>query len=324
VDAVATVHSFVAPLPVYPVFLDLPLITGDEAAHAPHVAVTAEPWPGSVAVYASASSDGYALNQTLSMAATMGETETPLFAARSDLWDIGTSLRVRLYGGALASATAEQVLNGANAAAIGDGISDIWEVFQFQTAELIGENTYELSTRLRGQLGTDGLIPTDWPPGSRFVLLNSALEQISLAASERDLARNYRIGPSRLGVDDPTYVEENRAFSGIGLRPYAPAHLRAIRSGSGDLAVRWIRRTRIDGDNWSGLDVPLGEDSERYVVRVTHSGGVLRETTVSDSAWTYTAVDQASDGVALPIQIDVAQISARFGPGLFRRIVIND
>lgn len=43
-------RAFVPPVPVWPVFLDLPLMRGDEEPHAPHLAVAATPWPGSVAV----------------------------------------------------------------------------------------------------------------------------------------------------------------------------------------------------------------------------------------------------------------------------------
>jgi hypothetical protein len=74
------------------------------------------------------------------------------------------------------------------------------------------------------------------------------------------LARHWRVGPARRALDDPSYVERVLAFDGIGLRPLRPVHLRAAGAGP-DLAVRWIRRGRIDADSWSGLDVPLGEAS---------------------------------------------------------------
>ena len=50
-EDMAEAQAFAAPVPVLPLFLDLPLITGDEAPHAPHLAVTAANWPGTVAVY---------------------------------------------------------------------------------------------------------------------------------------------------------------------------------------------------------------------------------------------------------------------------------
>ncbi|MGC9370623.1 MAG: baseplate multidomain protein megatron [Paracoccaceae bacterium] len=314
---------FVPPVPVYPVFLDLPLLTGEEVPHAPHIAVTATPWPGSVAVYGSASDSGYKLNQTVTGLSVIGVTQGPLLRAAPGLWDRGPALRVKVYSGTLASADVADVLNGANAAAIGDGSSDNWEVFQFANATLVGPDTWELSLRLRGQLGSDAVMPDAWPAGSLFVLLDGVPQQITLAASARDLARHYRVGPAGRSYDDPSYVHLIEAFKGIGLRPYSPSHLRAQWAG-GDLALSWVRRTRIDGDSWSSAEVPLGEDREGYLVRVRGAGeALLREQSVGQPGWTYDAAAQAADGVAAPFAVEVAQMSDRFGPGPFARVEIT-
>jgi len=323
VDVLPDPPVFSTPSTVAPVFLDLPLLTGDEVPHAPHIAAFSEPWPGGVAVYTSPTENGFTLKQTLSSAAIMGETLTPLFAASPSRWDRGDALQVQIYGGALASVTDADVLNGANAIAIGDGTSDTWEVFQFAEAELIAENTYALSRRLRGQLGTDALIPPDWPIGSRVVLLNGALEQVDLGASARGLSRYYRVGPAAFGYDHPSYSETQRAFRGIGLRPYAPTHLRARDAAGQDIKVSWIRRTRIDGDSWEGFEVPLGEAQELYRIRVIAGSTVVREDFVSNPSWTYTQADQTTDAISAPFDIDIAQISDSYGAGLSKRIRVD-
>ena len=51
VDEAVTLEAFVPPVPVSPVFMDLPLLTGGEVEHTPHLAVAAVPWPGVVAAY---------------------------------------------------------------------------------------------------------------------------------------------------------------------------------------------------------------------------------------------------------------------------------
>ncbi|MEM9975910.1 MAG: host specificity protein, partial [Pseudomonadota bacterium] len=209
---------------------------------------------------------------------------------------------------------------GANAAAI--GIGDDWEVFQFASAELVSPGTYDLSMRLRGQAGTEAVMPSEWPAGARFVFIDGALQQTALLANERGLRRRYRVGPGALPVDDVRYLEEDREFAGIGLRPLAPAHLRADRL-EGDIFVRWIRRTRIDGDSWQGYDVPLGEDREAYLVRVSALGVTLREATVTTQWWRYRAEEQLLDGAPSAVAFDVAQISDRFGPGPFRRLEVD-
>ncbi len=318
--APARVRAFVPPVPVLPLFLDLPLISGDEVPHAPHLAVTGAPWPGSVAVYASDSDSGYELSDLIGRRAVVGVTETPLPAARPGLWDEGDALQLRLIAGALESRPRAAVLNGANLAAIGDGTAGNWELFQFADAELVGPDTWMLSSRLRGQFGSDALVPPVWPVGSWVVFLDQAVAQITLSADRRGLARHYRIGPAARGYDDPSYVHRIEAFDGIGLRPWAPSHLRAERADDGSLVVSWIRRTRIDGDRWDVTEVPLGEESEAYLLRVSEGGTIRREVTVTAPRWIYDAAMQAADGLNFPARLEVAQISARFGPGAWAGI----
>ena len=305
----------VAPSPVFPVFLDLPLLDGAEVPHAPHIGVSATPWPGQVAVWSSPSDDGYRLNRLISVPTTVGVTETPLLPARSGLFDRGQPLRVKVYGGVLSSAEELAVLNGVNVAAIGEGSTAGWEVFQFARAELVAPQTYELTGRLRGQVGSEADMPDVWPVGSQIVFLGRGLEQIDLPASARGLERNYRIGAAQRGYDDTNVVVKREAFAGIGLRPYRPVHL-AIRAGEpGGVDVSWIRRTRLDGDGWQIADVPLGEDREAYRVRVLVGGDVVRIAEVATPSWRYTAAMRSSDGTTMGCRIAISQISDRFGPG---------
>ncbi|WP_127111756.1 baseplate multidomain protein megatron [Shimia sediminis] len=318
-----TQRAFVAPVPVLPLFMDLPLLTGDEDPIAPHLAITANPWPGSVAVYDSGSDSDYALNLLENRRATIGVTETALLRAPAGQYDRGDGLQVKLITGAFESISEERLLNGDNLAMIGDGSSGNWEVFQFRDAELIATNTWWLSHRLRGQLGSDRLMPDVWPTGSYVVLFDGEIDQIKLASNMRNIARHYRIGPALRGYDDPAYEHLVEAFAGNGLRPYSPCHLKAAPDGAGSLEVSWVRRTRIDGDSWELADVPLGEESEQYHVRVKQGATVVREVTRSTSDWSYSASEQTSDGVVAPYEIEVAQVSARFGPGLYASLTVG-
>lgn len=317
-----TPRTFAAPVPVFSLFLDLPLMSGSEVPHQPHLAVTAAPWPGSAAVFSSDSDAGYTLNKLIAARSVVGRTQTALAAAVPGIWDRGPALRVKTTG-ALNSVSTDQLLNGANLMAIGDGTAGSWELFQFAGAALVAPGVYDLTLRLRGQAGTDAVMPAAWPAASYVVLMNGAPKQIELSAAERDLARHYRIGPSKRGYDDPSYTHRVEAFAGIGLRPFSPAHLMARRAAGGDLSLTWIRRTRIGGDSWSGVEVPLGEATETYLVRAVQGTAVRREVTVAQPAWTYPAGLQAADSVTLPFELHVAQLSESFGPGPFKRIVID-
>jgi hypothetical protein len=310
----------VPPLPVEAVLLDLPLLTGAEDPTAPYVAATAEPW-ARVALYSASGPDGFALDAVVERPATVGLTETALVASDPDVWDRGPPLRIRLFGGALASASDLAVFNGANAMAIGDGSGD-WEILQFADAELLEPGLWTVSRRLRGQAGTDAVVPPAWPSGSLVVLLDGRPVQFALPGGTLGLDRLYRYGPARRPPGDPAFRETTRRFIGVGLRPYAPAHLRARRAG-GDTEVEWVRRTRRDGDRWDLPDVPLGEVAERYVVRVAVDGDVRRSVEVTVPRWLYTEAERAADGVTGAFAVEVAQISDRFGPGHFRRIGID-
>lgn len=306
-------------VPVEAQFLDLPLLRGDEVAHAPYVGAAANPWPGQVAVWSSVSDNNYGLNLALGQSATIGMTETPLAAAQAGLWERGPALRVKLATGSLSSAGMQAVLAGENLAAIGDGSAQNWEVFQFTDAVLVAPNTYELGQRLRGQAGSDGIMPAVWPAGSQFVLINAALSQVDLPLSARGLARHYRIGRGASGYNGADIVHQLHAFAGNGLRPYPVAHLRKSAVAGGAL-ISWVRRTRIDGDGWDAIEVPLSETSETYSLRVQSGSTLLREVVLSAPNFTYTAAMQLADGASGTVQISVAQRSDSFGNGPFRAI----
>ncbi|MEO9465765.1 baseplate multidomain protein megatron [Sulfitobacter pontiacus] len=320
-DELVALKPFVAPVPVNALFLDLPLLRGDEVPHAPHIAASARQWPGNVAVYASGGEANFRLNTLMPLRATMGVTQNDMAHARPGVVDRGQALQVTLTSGVLESVDEADLLGGANLAAIGDGSADRWEVFQFARAELIAPQTYLLRDRLRGQAGSDGMMPDVWPAGSQFVLLNSVPRQIELSPNLLRIAQTYRIGPAGRPLNDPSYVQKTESFDGNGLRPYRPCHLRTEEE-AGALRFSWIRRTRINGDGWTGFDVPLAEESEQYQLRILQNGVVLREEILDRASWTYTAQMRAGDGAAGPALISVAQVSALYGagPALFAEI----
>ncbi|UFM66686.1 glycoside hydrolase/phage tail family protein [Paracoccus sp. MA] len=319
VEGEAALRPFVPPIPVWPVFLDLPLLRGDEAPHAPHLAVTATPWPGAAAVWVSTEqAGGYGLNMTLAEPAIMGRTEGPLSAARPGVWDRGPALRVRMKGGTLESASPEALMAGANLLAIGDGSAEGWELLQFAEARLVSAGLWEISTRLRGQAGTDAFMPAVWPSGSVVVLLDGAARQVELAPSARNQLRHWRIGPATRAPDDPSYRHVAAAFRGAGLRPLSPCHLE-VRGR----VVTWIRRTRVQGDGWDGPDVPLGEAQERYSARLVRDGLVLAEAVVAEPRWVVPENSWSQAIAGGGFAIEVAQLSDTFGAGPHARRMID-
>ena len=89
------------------------------------------------------------------------------------------------------------------------------------------------------------------------------------------------------------------------------------------MRIRWIRRTRIGGDDWEAPDVPLGEARERYRVRVFNGGALVRETDVTRPEWLYDDASRAADGVGGPFDVEVGQLSDQFGLGAMARMTVN-
>ncbi|MBN2760891.1 MAG: glycoside hydrolase/phage tail family protein [Rhodobacteraceae bacterium] len=312
--------AYAAPGPVQPLVLDLPLIPGFETDHAPWIGAQATLWPGAVALHHAAGEDRFVLEALIAAPMEFGVTESVLAAAPPGRWDRGTSLRVRMLRGTLASASPRDVLDGANRVAIGQG--EDWEVFQFAEAELVAPDTYLVRTRLRGQQGSDGIMPAAWPEGSVMVVLDDRLTQIPLPRDMLGVERGYRIGPAARPIDDASQRDFSLTARGVGLRPYRPAHLRARLTAAGDLVVSWLRRTREGGDAWGSADVPLSEAFEHYLLRVVMGNQVLREQTLDAPQFSYSAAMQASDGAGSAFALEVAQISDVVGPGPFARIEV--
>ena len=322
-DPPAARKAVKGPVPVTPLFMDLPLITGVEDPSVPHIAATSEPWPGSVAVYQSSGGQAFRLNSLVNGRSVVGVTETDLEPGCAGRFDRGDGVVVTLQSGTLEAVDEAALLAGANTIAIGDGDPDAWELFQFRSAALIGPKRYRLTGLLRGQRGSDHLAETVWAKGSYVVLMNGLPQQLDRASTPRSIAQTYRVGPAAQPYDTPSFVQQTHAFAGNGLRPYSPVHLRAVAAADGGYEVSWVRRTRIDGDNWELADVPLGEASERYHVDVLHAGSVVRSTTVTAPQWTYGVTQQQQDGVTGAVTFRVAQISDRFGPGVAATIGVD-
>lgn len=315
----------VASAPVTPFWLDIPSLDGSEAeVHQPRLAVASKPWPGAVAVWRGIEDADYTTLQLIERPSIVGLTQSALRKGRPGLLGKTGTVSVQLTTGSLSSVSKGALLSGRNLAALGDGSKDNWEVFQFQTATMVGPQLYELSGLLRGQGGTDGLMPVEWPEGSVFVLLDDTVGRVELASKLLNVARDYRIGALSKGPADPDARFSSIAFKGNGLRPYPICHLRTVSEGNGDILVTWVRRTRVNGDGWEGYEVPLGEDKEAYRLAILDGAGAeVRRVILYESQFRYTAAMQAEDVVSSQFRIEVVQLSATYGPGLVRSVTVQ-
>lgn len=233
--------------------------------------------------------------------AVMGAARNALGAAGSALIDTEGAVEVELLNEAmwLEGRNDAALAGGANLALLGG------ELIQFGLVQPLGARRFRLSRLLRGRFGTEWAAVTHIG-GEGFLLLErSALAVLDApAAAVGSEARLLAIG-----LEDGDGAAAGCLVSGEALRPPSPVHLHAERLPGGDLALSWVRRSR---SGWAWLDTsatPLGEERELY--RVTLSGsGFNRTLEVSAPSCVYTATEQAADGAAGAVGLQVIQLGS--------------
>ncbi len=293
--------------------LDLPY-AGSTDTVLTYGAVAASPWPGAVVLWKSMGGT-YEPDIRIEAPAIMGETLDTMPDGVVWRWDNHSAVTVQLASGELQSVSDERVFAGANRAAIGaEGLP--WEIIQFGMAELIAPRTYRLSRLLRGMYGTEAQARLSKPLGSRFVLLDEAIEPLVSGVELLGKPQSWKAVAAPKDAADPFATDVSVTPSDTALRPRAPVHLKARRV-SGGVALSWIRRTRHEGDNWNAVEVPLGEEKERYRVRIRSGSTVVRTVEVDQPGVLYTAAQELADfgSVQTTLSIAVCQISTRVGEG---------
>ncbi|MEX2482540.1 MAG: phage tail protein, partial [Gammaproteobacteria bacterium] len=302
------------------VFFDGALLRDGDNDWTGYIAAHHAPWPGAIAFYRSPVSSGFVLDTVLTAPAGMGELAFDLWSGPTWRWDRGNELWVDLYSGTLASAEEIAVLGGANAIAVENADGE-WEVVQFATAELISPGRYKLMTLLRGQRGSEHAMAYPVPAGARVLVLSTVLGQPGIAVDEVGLPIVWRAGPASRDVADASFVEKTVTMTGKARRPLSPVHVAGRRpSGSDEIKLVWTRRTRIGGDSWGQVDVPLAEASEAYEVEILDGTMVKRTLSAAGPGVTYTAAQQTTDfgaPIAWPntLELRIHQLSATFGRG---------
>jgi hypothetical protein len=243
-----------------------------------------------------ASSDGgasWAAAGDTAYPAVLGTVRVPPGPGRAALIDRTGAAEIELARAdmVLANADIAALDAGANLAMLGD------ELLQFGRAESLGAARWRLSHLWRGRRGSESAIGTQ-QSGDRFVLVT------------RDTLKALDLGPAlgtavlllAQGSDDPVdAVPIAATANGISLLPPSPVQLAAMRQGE-TTHVRWARRSR-SGWAWrDSVDVPLGEESERYLVEIDRDGE-RQSLTLDAPVLTLSAADRA-----LPMTITVRQI----------------
>jgi len=261
-------------------------------------------------LYQSPDDAAYVSKGSVSTGAQMGYTATALGTfLGGNTFDEVNVFDITFTNGTPESVTRLEVLNGYNLYLIGD------EMVQARDAVFVSGTTYRFSGLLRGRRGTD---ITAHSAGERVVKLDgSGMIRVTDDISSVGLPRFYKA--VAFGGTLPNTPSQVLVHQANGLKPRPPCKLRGIRDPSGNIQITWVRRGRLSWD-WNNLqDVPIGEDSEEYVVTVLDSGSVLKRTFsgLTTNTVQYSTGDQTTDfgGNQSSVLIGVYMISAEVGRG---------
>jgi hypothetical protein len=299
--------------PPHVVLLDLP--SDAEPPVLQQAAVYAKPWPGAVTIWRSVDGATFERFVTADAPAVIGETLDALPRGVFWRWDRASKVRVKLFGGALATISEATVLGGGNLAAIEHAVG-AWEIVQFGNATLVAENTYELSNFLRGQHGTEWLAAEAMPAGAAFVVIDPRLRAVARGADAVGRSMQLRVVAAELDHGDASAVALVSEPSMTALKPLSPVHVAARRTADG-VRISWIRRTRQGGDSWEVAEVPLGEEQERYEVDIFDGDTLRRTLNATQPEVLYRAADESADFGAeqSALSLRVYQMSVAAGRG---------
>jgi Putative phage tail protein len=187
----------------------------------------------------------------------LGSAVGLLAAASPLLFDRSSSVIVELLAEdmELTGATVRSLASGANRALLGS------EIIQFGSAVPLGNRRWRLENLLRGRGGTEAAI--GWhAAGERFVLLDG--QAVTLDPLQVGSASSTLI--AAVGMGDAAPVVSPVALPGITLRPLSPVHPRVVTLPDGSLQLSWTRRARGTWLWADGVDAPLHEQAEAYLV----------------------------------------------------------
>lgn len=298
--------------------VDLPPLR-DGAAAAPLLAAAASGgagWRSAVLFAMSESGEARAIGRSAGRA-VMGVADAALPAGSAMLVDRRAVLPVTLLA-------EDMDLGGADAAALAQGRNLCLvgrELLQFEAAERIGPAEWRLSGLRRGLRGTEWAMDAH-AAGERFLLIEEdrLIEPLNAMGMSGAVGAPLRV--AAIGLGDGAPVEAALTISGEALIPPAPVHLSA-RAADGGWAIRWVRRSRAGWAWHNGGDVPLGEESERYRLRLLDGATLVRSVETGAPEWTYDAAMIAADGTAgTVLSVEVAQIGT-LAQGRGARISLN-
>lgn len=214
-------------------------------------------WRGA-ALYAVQGTALVDLGTTGSRRAIAGTLDAPLGTSPAMLFEPGAEAIVRLVADDLDLLDTDRdgLAAGANRMLVGG------EILQFLSAEPLGSGRWRLAGLLRGRGGTEPAAAPGHATGTAAILIDDSLVPLDpvlvppLATSQ----------VAAMSTGDAGTVVVTLANAGLSRRPLCPVHPRSAKAADGTTTFSWVRRARGQYRWEDGVEVPLIEEREAYLV----------------------------------------------------------
>jgi hypothetical protein len=303
-------------------FLDIPLMRSDlnEPGFIAMMAGETEGWPGGVAFRSNDNGQTFDDVQSFAGPGTFGIARNALGANAGHLIDRNSTFIADWMAGEPESVTEDQILAGYNYYAYGaDGR---WEIIAIADFDLHIDGSYICSIFLRGLKGTEWA--TALHQGGDYLVLLDDPDNAFIGAGYDSFGVEKIWRGVTNGQDIDEAPNQSFAYQGVNLTPLSPVNIQGdIMVGT--WSITWDRRSRLAGSIWTtGVELPLGETTERYEVDIMNGLAAIRTISVTSPAASYTYDQQLADfGVdQSAITVNIYQLSETIGRGYAGRATL--
>jgi len=273
----------------------MPLLAGDTSRDGPVIAAQAVPFR---AIHIAPEPDSATEYNTLTLRrpAHIGVLQSVFRRGPTRYFDRTNVFDVQFSSGQFSSITPAALLSGGNLFALETGLG--WEVLQAQDVILIAPQTYRFSVEL----------------GARLVSLTRDMQALALPS---DVLNQSLAFVANVNGREP--LPFNFTYTGVNLRPLSPVHGKVELTPHSAL-LSWVRRTRIGGDNWAAVEIPLGEAREFYQIQVIKDDEVLTSFETDQPSLTLTGPEH--DMLRHADHVSIRQGSDLYGFGAALRMAL--
>jgi len=300
--------------------LDIPAITDtyDDVGFPAALAGYSTTWPGGVIAESNNGGQSYQPIQGYPGAVVSGIVPDALPTADPYVTDTTNTLTVQLYSPSMSisSITKAEMMTGKNWAAY--GVAGRWEIIRFADVTVNADDTISLTTMIRGCKGTEQYMSEHEDEDIFVFLSDDDMAFIERASTQIGVSLLYKGVTS--GADIDAVSATTFSYTGVNLKPWSAVYPEV--TDSGDIVITWKRRSRLESSYWTtGVQIPLGEDTESYEIDILAGSTVLRTLTATSQTVTYTSAQQTTDSNAADSAI-IYQISATVGRGYGTEVAI--